>query len=455
VHDALVPGFGDGDTRAIGEGFADFWAASLTGDACLGDWDATSYAPPCLRRADEPAVWPAWLEGRPHHDGQIWSALLWDLRALLGRDDAERLALAALLEQDTRTTWSEAARGLVRAAGRLGLDERLPEIRQAIGGRGLGPREVAAVLGPDDSRRIDLLAPALFLGRSAAGLVIQGDGRILFPETGGSMEARPFPQGPPCVAPCAREVEGDVSDDALRLDFHLRQEGAEVTLLFRWIDGAGEAARVAAVWDWVDGSFEWTYEAARDDGAAEFYAGAAVGAGAEDPVAYLSLAELPEGGVGGLRAFRTELGGGPLREARGFPAGSRAGEITTGATGLASIVGARFRIEEEAGAFGLRGRAHPLAPAGERPVLAVQPNPCRSVAEIRLRLPRSAQASVALLDVLGRRVRILHAGASPEGVTNLRWDGRDDGGRPLPNGFYWVRAEAGGANAAVRLLLIR
>ena len=58
IHDLLVPGFGGGDTRALSEGFADFWAASRNGDPCVGDWDATSYSPPCLRECDLELVYP-------------------------------------------------------------------------------------------------------------------------------------------------------------------------------------------------------------------------------------------------------------------------------------------------------------------------------------------------------------------------------------------------------------
>jgi len=149
LHDALVPGFGDGDTRAISEGFSDFWAASLTGEPCIGDWDATSYSPPCLRRVDQSATWPGWLNGQAHHDGAIWSGLLWDLRGRIGRENAERLALAAFLEQGTATTWAEAGRGLLRAAERIGLQARMAEISATLADRGLVPRELEFELAPN------------------------------------------------------------------------------------------------------------------------------------------------------------------------------------------------------------------------------------------------------------------------------------------------------------------
>ena len=51
------------------------------------DWDATSYTstvPHCLRRLDTNLHYPADLNGEVHHDGQIWSRALWDIRQALG-----------------------------------------------------------------------------------------------------------------------------------------------------------------------------------------------------------------------------------------------------------------------------------------------------------------------------------------------------------------------------------
>jgi hypothetical protein len=443
LHDALVPGFGDGDTRAIGEGFADFWAASLTGEPCIGDWDATSYSPPCLRRADEPATWPAWLNGRPHHDGAIWSGLLWDLRGRLGRVDAERLALAALLEQGTATSWTEAARGLLRAAERIGLGDRLADVRSAVADRGLTPRDFAFDLPPTENRRIGLLASGQFLGHPVREIQVWGDGRIVFAGPAGGSAANPFPSGPPTAIPCgvdAAPENGELAEptDDFRLSAHITVEGANAEMHLSWTREGTEVVRLRTVWDGTSGSLDWEYEDARPgDTVLPFFAAASAGGVASDSVPELRPASIPAAGIGGLRGFRLAM------DAQNED--------------LAQLVGTRFRVENDAlsGGFRLRRTAPAIPPEGRPLVLAAQPNPFRSSVEIRLRRELPAAARVAVFDATGRRIRDLGTTATESGVATFRWDGRDETGRVLPGGVYWARAETNGARAVARLVLVR
>jgi len=100
------PGFGSTvEAGSIGEGFADYWAVTVsnvlapTADTpCVADWDSVSYTsatPHCLRRVDTNLMYPSDLNGRVHHDGQIWSRALWDIRQALGNVVADRIILAA------------------------------------------------------------------------------------------------------------------------------------------------------------------------------------------------------------------------------------------------------------------------------------------------------------------------------------------------------------------------
>ena len=99
-------GFGfSTEAGSIGEGFADYWAVTVsnvlapTADTpCVADWDSVSYTsatPHCLRRVDTSLSYPSDLNGRVHHDGQIWSRALWDIRQALGHVKADRIILAA------------------------------------------------------------------------------------------------------------------------------------------------------------------------------------------------------------------------------------------------------------------------------------------------------------------------------------------------------------------------
>jgi len=96
------------EAPAIGEGFSDYLAASfyaenVSGDptyqaenaACVAEWDNTPFPLLCLRRVDGSKHYPEDLIGgpKPHPDGEIWSAALWDIRAELGGPATDQLVL--------------------------------------------------------------------------------------------------------------------------------------------------------------------------------------------------------------------------------------------------------------------------------------------------------------------------------------------------------------------------
>jgi hypothetical protein len=102
IHDDQVPGWGRAfEGGAMGEGFGDLLAAAYfarvegterSQDTCVMEWDATSYstAPQtCLRRTDTTKTY-ADLDSSVHSSGEIWSRFLWNARARLGADEAER-----------------------------------------------------------------------------------------------------------------------------------------------------------------------------------------------------------------------------------------------------------------------------------------------------------------------------------------------------------------------------
>jgi hypothetical protein len=83
------------------------------------------------------------------------------------------------------------------------------------------------------------------------------------------------------------------------------------------------------------------------------------------------------------------------------------------------------------------------------------PNPSGGVATIELSLPSAAWTELAVFDEQGRRVRTVHAGPLPAGITRLRWDGHTDRGRLAGTGVYFVRMNAGGKVSSRRMVLIR
>lgn len=138
VQDRAVHLFGETlDGASIGEGFGDYLAAAMSAletggtssfDACMFEWDATSYTRRgCARRADRSISKQRALKrcfGDPHCIGEAWSGALWKLRGELGVDSdgrsvADRVVLESHFMLTRRTKFRDAARTLIAADGLL------------------------------------------------------------------------------------------------------------------------------------------------------------------------------------------------------------------------------------------------------------------------------------------------------------------------------------------------
>jgi hypothetical protein len=85
----------------------------------------------------------------------------------------------------------------------------------------------------------------------------------------------------------------------------------------------------------------------------------------------------------------------------------------------------------------------------------VAPNPGRGAGRIELAVPgygAPVQAEARLYDAQGRSVRLLHRGPLPRGITTLTWDGRDDRGRALEPGLYFLRLSTPGEASIGRVV---
>ena len=82
------------------------------------------------------------------------------------------------------------------------------------------------------------------------------------------------------------------------------------------------------------------------------------------------------------------------------------------------------------------------------------PNPLRTSAHFSISLPRGGWVSLAVFDQQGRRLRALMDGTLPAGEHFATWDGRDDAGRAVPSGVYFLRLVAEGRSLTQRLAAI-
>jgi hypothetical protein len=73
---------------------------------------------------------------------------------------------------------------------------------------------------------------------------------------------------------------------------------------------------------------------------------------------------------------------------------------------------------------------------------------------MRWTLDRASQVELAIVDVSGRRVRHLVSGMFAAGAQEFTWDGRDDDGRAVRAGAYFVAGTIGGQRTSQRLFLL-
>jgi hypothetical protein len=130
LQDAIVPDFGQTtEAAAMGEGFGDYFAASFFAGrkpkryrTAVMTWDGLFIGldegsdPPALRHVDERVTADDFVYQRGEHtNGKIWSATLWDVRELLGRERADRVIVESHFQLDGFTSFARGARAILDA----------------------------------------------------------------------------------------------------------------------------------------------------------------------------------------------------------------------------------------------------------------------------------------------------------------------------------------------------
>ena len=189
-----------------------------------------------------------------------------------------------------------------------------------------------------------------------------------------------------------------------------------------------------------------------------------------EPFVVLVLDEHGEPIVGAVVTFAVTTGGGTLsaitattdangRASTRLTLGSDAGANTVLATveGLESVI---FTAVGEESPFAslfdafLGGGKRVALP--DSPQLAQNaPNPFNSQTILSYFLPAPGPAHLAVFTLTGQRVAVLHQGPQQAGYHRLRWNGRDDDGRPVASGMYLYRLVTDEAILTRKLMLLR
>ncbi len=84
-----------------------------------------------------------------------------------------------------------------------------------------------------------------------------------------------------------------------------------------------------------------------------------------------------------------------------------------------------------------------------------RPDPLAGATRMRWTLLRSESVELTIMDITGRRVRHLASGVYSAGTHEFAWDGRDDDGRAVRSGAYFVAGRVGDQNLSQRLFILR
>ncbi|MBD3161863.1 MAG: hypothetical protein GF346_06265 [Candidatus Eisenbacteria bacterium] len=85
----------------------------------------------------------------------------------------------------------------------------------------------------------------------------------------------------------------------------------------------------------------------------------------------------------------------------------------------------------------------------------VRPSPFQVGTTIRFGLLHGEVVDLGVFSLEGRRVRTLYRGFLEAGRHGADWDGRDDAGRPVSTGTYWIRLAGNGFAEALRVIRLR
>ena len=146
----------------------------------------------------------------------------------------------------------------------------------------------------------------------------------------------------------------------------------------------------------------------------------------------------------------------------GFHIGTTLGEsfLVEDLLGLgAPLVGARIDgvTRPEAQASARASATTPATPAAmpERTAfLGARPTPFRGSTSLAFDLAHEAEVTIEVWNVRGARVRGLAHGTMAAGRHAMSWDGRDDAGRRLAAGLYWVRFAGDGVRKVAKAVIV-
>ena len=83
------------------------------------------------------------------------------------------------------------------------------------------------------------------------------------------------------------------------------------------------------------------------------------------------------------------------------------------------------------------------------------PNPFNPETSIHFTVPKMSRVTLAIYDILGRKIRTLVNETKTAGSYNVTWNGKNNQGQPLASGLYFYKLQAGEFSATKKMMLLK
>ena len=83
------------------------------------------------------------------------------------------------------------------------------------------------------------------------------------------------------------------------------------------------------------------------------------------------------------------------------------------------------------------------------------PNPFNPETSIHFTVPKMSRVTLAIYDILGRKIRTLVSETKAAGSYNVTWNGKNNQGQPLASGLYFYKLQAGEFSATKKMMLLK
>jgi len=94
-------------------------------------------------------------------------------------------------------------------------------------------------------------------------------------------------------------------------------------------------------------------------------------------------------------------------------------------------------------------------PAKPKSLVTIYPNPFNPATTIDFYMAANENALLAIYDVSGRLVKVLHDGVASEGLHSVRWDGTDSKGMSVTSGIYFTRFITASHELTKKMILLK